>query len=305
MISIKEAAYKNFGKCLAISNDFMEVLVTVDVGPRIIKCNLLGHENMMFEDVERKFSHDVSSSFGPGKTWYTYGGHRIWMSPESFPATYYPDNDKVVYSAHSKGADFSPMTQSVTGLSLSMSVEISDTAPEIKITHTIKNTLKAPVKGAVWCLSVMAPGGMAIIPQPTEDTGLLANRSIVLWPYTKMTDSRVYWADKYIGLYHDAFSHDDIKIGINNTLGKAAYINKGQALVKSSEYIKDAEYPDYGCSTEEFSNSLFQELESLSPLYTIGKNESITHTETWTLFDNIETPERTNESFESIAKKIF
>ena len=48
MISIREVRYKNFGKCLAISNDFMEVFVTVDIGPRIIKCNLKGKEHMMF-----------------------------------------------------------------------------------------------------------------------------------------------------------------------------------------------------------------------------------------------------------------
>ena len=69
MISIKEVKYKNFGKCLAISNDYMEVFVTVDIGPRIIKCNLKGRENMMFEDVERNFSNDVSSMFGEDKTW--------------------------------------------------------------------------------------------------------------------------------------------------------------------------------------------------------------------------------------------
>lgn len=305
MISIKEAAYKNFGKCLAISNDFMEILVTVDVGPRIIKCNLLGHENMMFEDVERVFSHDVSDAFGTGKTWYIYGGHRIWMSPESFPLSYYPDNEKVVYSTYATGADFSPAAQSVTGIKLSMNIEISDSAPEIKITHTLTNTLKTPVKGAIWCLSVMAPGGTAIIPQPTENTGLLANRTMVLWPYTRMSDSRVFWGDKYFSLSQDVLARDNIKIGINNTLGKAAYINNGQALVKSSKYINGAEYPDFGCSTEVFANSLFEEVESLSPLYTIGRDESITHTETWTLFDGVENPEKTDESLNKIAEKIF
>ena len=30
-------------------------------------------------------------------TWYIYGGHRLWLTPESSPETYYPDNDKVKY----------------------------------------------------------------------------------------------------------------------------------------------------------------------------------------------------------------
>ena len=37
MIKIKETTYGNFGKCLAISNDTMEIYVTIDIGPRIIK----------------------------------------------------------------------------------------------------------------------------------------------------------------------------------------------------------------------------------------------------------------------------
>ena len=77
MISIKETTYKNFGKCLSISNDTMEVYVTIDIGPRIIKCNLNGKENLLFEDIERKKTSDVSSVFGEGKLWYIYGGHRM------------------------------------------------------------------------------------------------------------------------------------------------------------------------------------------------------------------------------------
>lgn len=34
-ISIVES-YKHYGKCLKITNDLLEILITVDVGPRII-----------------------------------------------------------------------------------------------------------------------------------------------------------------------------------------------------------------------------------------------------------------------------
>ena len=75
MISIKEVAYKNYGKCLAISNELMEVLVTVDIGPRIIKCNLRDKENMMFEDIERNACEDVSepviSAANSDMIWYS------------------------------------------------------------------------------------------------------------------------------------------------------------------------------------------------------------------------------------------
>lgn len=305
MISIKEVAYKNYGKCLAISNDCMEILVTVDIGPRIIKCNLAGKENLMFEDVERSFSEDVSSVFGADKKWYIYGGHRVWLSPESFPVTYYPDNDKVVYSTFANGAEFTPAVQAVSGIQISMRVEIAENEPKLKLTHKITNTKKEPVTGSLWCLSVMAPGGTALVAQPTENTGLLANRSLIIWPYTRMTDKRMTITDKYITVSQSKDAECNLKIGFNNTLGKAAFIKNGQALVKSTEYQHGASYPDNGCSTEIFTNTLFEEVESLSPLKTLSKGESITHVEEWQLFDGIEITEKTDEALSEVAKKLF
>ena len=305
MVSIKEVKYKNYGKCLAISNDFMEVLVTVDIGPRIIKCNLKNKENMMFEDVERNFSNDVSSMFGEGKTWYTYGGHRIWLSPEGFPETYYPDNEKVLYSTFQNGAEFMPPVQEVTGIQISVKLEMSEDKPEITLTHKITNAKKTYMKGAVWCLSVMAQGGTALVPQPTEDTGLLPNRTLVMWPYSRFTDSRLTVCDKYITVSQDVNATDAFKLGINNTSGYSAYINKGQALVKYIEYMDGIEYPDGGCSTEVYTNNLFEELESISPLYVLAPDDSMVHVEKWTLKDGIEINEKTDEALAKVAEKLF
>ena len=41
-------SYKKFGRCLRISNGKLEAYITVDVGPRLIKFNCVGMENMMF-----------------------------------------------------------------------------------------------------------------------------------------------------------------------------------------------------------------------------------------------------------------
>lgn len=306
MISIKETTYKNFGKCLAITNDAMELYVTIDIGPRIIKCNLLGHDNLMFEDIERKKTNDVSSVYGEGKTWFIYGGHRMWLSPEKFPETYYPDCEKVVYSVGPSGASFDSAVQVVTGLQFSMNITMDETEPKVTITHTVKNTKKDPITGAMWCLSVMDKGGAVVVPQPTEDTGLLANRVLAIWPYTDMTDSRIFFGERYIALRQNPEIDRNIKFGINNTAGKIAYINYGQALVKSfAPNHPDGVYPDYGCSCESFACDLFIEAETLSELQTIKKGESIVHTETWTLTPDVEIGAFSNESLATVAEKIF
>ena len=44
---------------------------------------------------------------------------------------------------------------------------------------------------------------------------------------------------------------------------------------------------------------------TLSPVCTIGKNESITHKETWILHDGVELGEFTEKSVAGIAEKLF
>ena len=75
--------YGYFGRCLKVSNESIEALITVDKGPRVISLKCSGMENIMGEDINE---HSTMSGgryaevFGD-KKWFIYGGHRIWFSP--------------------------------------------------------------------------------------------------------------------------------------------------------------------------------------------------------------------------------
>ena len=80
-ISYKEISYKTFGKVLAITNGTIDLYVTVDCGPRIIRYGLCGGENFMFEDVEGGIvekGENFDEYFYKDAYWRTYGGHRLW-----------------------------------------------------------------------------------------------------------------------------------------------------------------------------------------------------------------------------------
>ncbi|MHC1695770.1 MAG: hypothetical protein AB9835_11000 [Eubacteriales bacterium] len=296
--------YKNFGRCLCVSNGLLEILVTIDIGPRIISCHVPGCENMMFNDTDRAACEDVSSCFGDGAKWYIYGGHRLWVSPEHMPLTYYPDCEKVEYVVDGNKVTLTPPAQRVNNLQHSLELTMEEDKPVMKVRHIIENLSDYPVKGAAWALSVMAPGGTVICPQPDEDTGLLGNRILALWPYTRMTDSRALFLDKYIAVRQDTKATEKFKFGINNTKGWIAYAGYGQLLVKRYKPLHPgAEYPDYGVSTEVFTNDKFIEAETLSPLYTLGKGGRIVHDEEWTV-TKADAPQFTAEGIVSFAEKI-
>ena len=290
-ITIQDVEYKNYGKCKAISNGLIEMYVTIDIGPRIIKLNLCGKENLMFNDIDRATAVDVSSVFGANKKWYIYGGHRLWISPEHMPNTYYPDNEpvKVTIINESNTVVFTPPPQKVNDLQHIIAVTMCEDKACAKITHELINLSDKEFTGAIWVLSVMTDGGTVICPQPDEDTGLLGNRILALWPYTQMTDDRARFFNKYITLTQNKKRNEKFKFGINNTKGWIAYQNHGQILKKTYEpNHPDGTYPDYGCSTEAFTNHMFIEAETLSELKTLKKDERITHTE---YFELIEAPD--------------
>jgi len=286
-ITITDAIYKNFGKCKVISNGLFEMYVTTEIGPRIIKLNLIGKENLMFTDVDREMFVDVSSVFGENKNWYIYGGHRLWVSPEAMPYTYYPDNEPVDVKIDGKTVIFTPKPQKVNDLQHSIEINMCENKPCAKVTHKVENIGEKDVTGAIWALSVMTSGGTVICPQPDEDTGLLGNRCMAFWAYTRLTDSRANFFDKYITVKQNKNINEKFKFGINNTKGWLAYQNHGQIFKKTYEpNHPDGIYPDGGMSTEVFTNNLFAEAETLSELKTLKKGEFITHTETWELIDS-------------------
>lgn len=76
MVKIREITYKNYGTCVELSNGLVDVCVTADVGPRIIRYGFIGKENMMHEDTARRGCEkgDVFDRFyGTGSAWYSYG----------------------------------------------------------------------------------------------------------------------------------------------------------------------------------------------------------------------------------------
>ena len=87
-VRIQNVSYGGWDNCVQIANDIVDLIITVDVGPRIIRYGFADQENELCE---------IESSMGltGGNEWRLYGGHRLWHSPEAKPRTYEPDNSPV------------------------------------------------------------------------------------------------------------------------------------------------------------------------------------------------------------------
>lgn len=297
MVNYSEKDYGYFGKCLEISNNVMEMLVTLDVGPRIISYKLVGKENIMCEDKDENSTMEggeFAKVFGD-KKWYIYGGHRLWFSPEDDPRSYYPDNDRVEYKIHKNTVIFTPPCQFENQLQFEIQLTFDDLTAEVKVSHKITNLSNEKVKIAPWALTVLDKNAVALLPQSVKDKGLLSNRNISLWSYTDVYDNRLFIGNKYITVKQDSYCDKKLKVGLNNEDGWIAALVKGQFFVKRFDYLEKAEYPDHHCNCECFTNFFMIEVESLGELKSLNKGESVFHDEWWNLFACNETFDNRNE----------
>lgn len=290
--------YAGWSNCVKVSNGIVDAIVTTDVGPRIIRFGFCDRENEFCE-----FPDQVGKT--GGDEWNIFGGHRLWHSPEERPRTYHPDNTSVQWKEIDNGIHIIQPTEPWTLIQKEIEFVLAPDAASATVIHRLTNKGAWTIELAVWALSVMAPGGKAIVPHPQGDpNALLPNRVLILWPYTDMNDERIYWGKDFSILSQDTSATKPFKLGLSVEDGWAAYANHGHLFVKYFTYEKGAKYPDFGASVEVYTNETMLELETLSPLVSLEPGESIEHEETWVLLDNVKAPSNDEDVMKDIIPLI-
>lgn len=302
----EEISHSKWGRCVKLTNGTVDLIATLDFGPRIIRFGAVGGENEFFEDFDDLLSKNGDSEFdifGDEGYWHIYGGHRLWTGPEAYPRSYYPDNEPVEYTIIKNGFRLTPPPQAWNELQMEIDV-VLDEKNHVEVTHKITNIGAWDVEFSPWALTVMKIGGLEVVPQPKKDTGLLGNRILALWPYTKMNDERVCWGDDFITIRPNSSADSAFKFGINNERGFAAYFNHGNLFVKKFVPVDGGTYPDGGVSYETYTNNIMVELETLGEYKKVKPNETVVHVENWELIMNVPMPD-TNEEISAAIKKYI
>jgi hypothetical protein len=269
-------------ECCVLENEQLKLLVTRSVGPRILSFGFKDGDNVFAELA------DVAIHHAEGEPFHFYGGHRLWHAPEEPRRTYLSDDFPVEIVPFEKGFLATSPTEIQTGLQKSLEIRLSDGTAQAVITHRFTNQGLWPVTCAPWAITQVKTGGTAILPQTRQDTGVLPNRSLVLWPYTDMSNPNVQWGSNYILV--QAKMNSPFKVGFPNPRGWIAYWWDEMLFVKRADYDSQAQYYDFGSSSECYCNSQFLELETLAPIRTIEPGDTVSHIEVWSVYKDIERP---------------
>jgi len=292
-VTTMKTEYGGWPNCYRMTNGTIEIVATSDVGPRIIRLGFVGGPNVFGE-----FADQVGKT--GGDEWRIYGGHRLWHAPEGQPRSYWPDNTPVQAEVQGNTLTLTQPTEPSTRVQKTIVLTMDADRNRVTVVHRLKNENLWPIQTAAWALSMMATKGLAIVPAPPfrpHTESLLPARPLVQWTYTDMADPRWRWGTRYITLRQDPQGKGPQKLGIGNRENWLAYSLGDNLFVKTFTYQAGAEYPDFGCSSEIFTNPEMLELETLGPLTMLEPGGALEYTEQWFLFRPV-TVENTDASID-------
>jgi hypothetical protein len=298
-VTIEKTAWGGWPNCYRISNGEIELIVTSDIGPRIMRCGFVGSQNFF------KVFDDQLGITGEAE-WQHRGGHRIWLAPEDFQRTYARDNDSVDIQVHGTVLTATQNVEPETGLQKQLVITMCDSG--VEVLHRMKNTLPFAIRFSPWALTMMAPGGVGVTGFPTrgrhEDV-LAPTNPLVMWAFTDLRDPRWKLLQKYLVLHHDPSNSDHTKLGHFNSKTWGAYVLGSEMFLKKYDADPSRLYPDMGCSYETFASEGMLELETLGPLTEVEPGGWLEHTERWSLFRDVNITEWSDEGLDLVFTPVL
>lgn len=292
-VVLEKIEFNGWKNCIKLSNSVVEIIITTDVGPRIISYGFVGDKNEFWVC-------DEHTGLTGGNEWRGYGGSRLWHGPEIGTRCYEPDNISVNWEQIENGIILKQKTEQWTKIRKEMSIVLDNESSHVRFDHKITNESPWDANLCIWVLTLMNSNGICIIAAPKQVIGMPPNSvlpigSIAFWPYTSLTDSRFKMSDKYFVLRHNPDIIQSFKIGMPVFEGWAAYINNNHMFVKYFDYKIGEEYPDFSSSFELYCCEKFTEMETLSPMRKLKNGESLEHYEVWELHNNVSNPKNDKE----------
>ena len=279
---MEKIRYSDIEGCLRLTNGEIEVVVTTEIGPRIVGYSFVGEENVLGLHPQAK----VETELG---TWKPIGGHRLWIAPETMLDTYAPDDAPVeyFYDAEKNSLRLIQAVEPVSKTQKEITIALDERGSGVSVNHRITNRGTEAIELAAWALTIMRSGGEAFIPNepfaPYGGKTLLPVRNLTLWSYTDLSDSRWSFDDEFIRLRVDESKPEPQKIGVLNRQGWVKYQVGDLIFTKRFDFVENAVYPDMNSNTEIYTAGSFVELETLAPLRRLAPGDSTEHAEYWRL----------------------
>jgi hypothetical protein len=248
-VKVEKTEHTGWKNCYRVNNGEVELIVTGDVRPRVIRFGFVGGQNL-FKEYPEQLGKAGEENF------QARGGDRVWKAPEDAIVTWAPDNVPVEIKVTPTGLIAREPVEPLARLQKEIEVSTAPSGTSMKVSRRITNHTLFPLELSPWALTIMAQGGVAVSGfrlRSHHPANLEATNPLVTWVYRNLADPRWKFTRKYLTLLQDPNHRDPQKLGMFN-LGIfnadtwAAYLLNGEAFIKCTQADTSQNYPDFGCS---------------------------------------------------------
>lgn len=273
-VNVLEINYKNYGKCLRIANDVVEVIVTIEFGIRIVKYGFIGGKNHFRENILEDGCQNKN-----------LGGHTFeYVTGKNIP--FESLKSEVKYEIISQGVRFTQSIDNATYTQKIIEIIFEVDSSRVDVIHKVHSLNPFNINLSVCGVTSMDKGGIEVVPLSFKNDYNFPNKSLMFWPYSNLKDSRVYLGEKYVAMKICETNIQDFRIGFDTGLDYALYYNDKELFVKRF-FKKDGEYPNKGCVYESFISKDVIEMRANSPIKCISFEECFEHRESWSLYKDV------------------
>jgi hypothetical protein len=248
--------------------------VATEFGPRVTGLRVEDGPNLL-----AVLSPDVVVG-DTGDPYVFMGGHRVWASPEIPEITYAPDRHECSVSGD---GDVVVVAAPPDRAGVVKEISIARLGQTLEVVNRLLFTRDLGLRLAAWSITQFPQGGRAIIPLAAADTAPLPNRTLVLWPYTSLSDHRLSFGGEAVVV--EASGDDPIKLGIGPSPGRLGYWRDGRLFVKTVEGTPKGESVDMGASGQVYVGNGFCELESVGQVTSATEGAVTSVSEVWSVLE--------------------
>ena len=264
------------------------ISVATSFGPRVVGLRLGDGPEML-----ARLSPEVVIDRPDSGIYRFHGGHRLWAAPEVPAVTYAPDDHRCDVVS---GSDEVSITGPVDRAGLAKTIVVRLRDGRLVVDHILANDGPATWEVAPWAITQLGLGGTVLMPtgRPAPQ-GLQATHSLVLWPYTDLSDPRLTWLERALAI--DAVAGSQFKVGAGPAPGRLGYLLEGHLFTKDIPPGGAGDYPDRGAVAQVYLNDSFCELESVGPVANLAPGSEVSHREVWA----VETCDRLDDAYRRVV----
>lgn len=249
------------------------VAAATTFGPRLVSLRYRNGPELFAQ-----LPDDVMITHPDSGTYRFRGGHRLWAAPEVPAITYASDDHPCEVT---NGDNLLVVTAPVDPAGLIKGMSVSLEGVRLFVDHHLANGGLRPISVALWGITQFRLGGVAVIPIGTGivHDPLQADSSLVIWPYTDLTDPRLSWRRQAAII--ECTTGPAFKVGSGPDPGRIGYLIDRHLFIKEVLPAGMGTYVDRGAVAQMYVKDSFCELESVGPVALLDPGSSVSHREVW------------------------